>query len=171
MGWMARWVAWTWSLKGRFVQLSSEGQPRAQLSAQGSQPGTPGYDYGTPMEARGPRRRPIDVRTLLPEALEHLDAEAWNYVGWFQGLPYAYYSRVGHAGDLPPIHGMSSLPRLREKRQRVLAKALQRRRFDLSGYCLLLCQARCGWACSRPVSVDGRGSHTNHECPDCHQDE
>ena len=154
------WRGWHPGLLGRgntsanpAPTLSEEGRWRSRLSAQGLQPGTPVFDYGQATGTGRPRRPDPDIRDLTPSALERLGPEAWNYIGWFQGLP--------------PIHGMADMPKLRERRARTLAKSLRMRNFSLSGYCLL----ECSFACSRPVSTDGRGTHSKHECTECHGDD
>ena len=150
--WQDPWSGWHPGLLGR---SEASGNPAPPLSQEGQRRATqrtgPSAWYCRIRlrqchRSRRPRRPDPDIRDLMPSALERLQPEAWNYIGWFQGCPYALLQKVGHSGSLPPVHGMADMPRLREKRARTLAKEhrVQRR--------MLLCVFA--------ASVHGRTWHT-----------
>ena len=110
-----------------------------------------------------------DIRNLLPPGLDALEEGAFQFLDWFHGAPFALHSKVGHDAGLPPVHNLGGLYPLRPRHERSLPSALRRRNFSIHGYCLLSCQAHCGWACSRPVSTDARQLHDHHLCQVCHR--
>ena len=153
--------------------LGPDGQRRESLRSRDLQPGTLGYPPAqAPREPTTSRRtepRTGDVRHLLPPGLDALEEGAFQFLDWFHGAPFALYSKVGYDAGLPPVHNLDGLYPLRPRRERCLPSALRRRNFSIHGYCLLSCQAHCGWACSRPVSTDARQLHDHHFCQVCHR--
>ena len=152
--------------------LGPDGQRREALRARDLQPGTLPYRAAHATTQPGTYRttEPAqDIRNLLPPGLDALEEGAFQFLDWFHGAPFALYSKVGHDAGLPPVHNLGGLYPLRPRRERSLPSALRRRNFSIHGYCLLSCQAHCGWACSRPVSTDARQLHDHHFCQVCHR--
>ena len=80
------WQGWHPGLLGRDSGRAGQGQHsnaecrrRADLSSRGLQPGTSGYQCGDSSQVNRPSRGPPDIRTLMPEALDHLEDGAWQY--------------------------------------------------------------------------------------------
>ena len=152
--------------------LGPDGQRREALRVRNLQPGTLPYRAAHATTQPGTYRttEPAqDIRNLLPPGLDALEEGAFQFLDWFHGAPFALYSKVGHDAGLPPVHNLGGLYPLRPRRERSLPSALRRRNFSIHGYCLLSCQAHCGWACSRPVSTDARQLHDHHFCQVCHR--
>ena len=175
------WEGWHPGLLGqpepdssRSGRLGPEGRRRSALHSQGLQPGTvdfgaSGLDRQEPTGRHTGATRTEDIRNLMPPGLDALEPGAFQFLDFFQGAPHALYSKVGHHAGLPPVHGLSALHPLRPHRERSLPLSLRRRNFTIGGYCLLSCQAHCGWACSRPVSTEARQLHDHHFCQVCHR--